>query len=248
MLRLKWQWSLRVKSNNRKIVITRSGSGNSKLKSLLTDFDVVEVPTIEILPINIDKLQKIIKDFRFTHLVFHSQNAIRIFFDEFLKYNNIEDLNRVKIYVVGKATKEALDNYGLKSYYPKNKFTGTELVKLIGDDDYKDRVIFLPHSDLTDQKLIDSYRELGEFYELAVYKSVIPERTKLDDDFTDITFTASSTFKNFVKMYGMDILKGKRIYSIGPVTTNVIKSSGIDIYRESEFSTIESLVKAIKES
>lgn len=238
-----------MKSNNRTVVITRSSSGNSKQRELLikVGFSVIDVPTIEIKPINLEKLREDILNFKFNFLIFHSQNAIKIFFNEFLKIKDINDLKNVKIYVVGSATKKAVEKYGLKCFYPENKFTGLELIKLIKADKSGNKILYLPHSDLTDELLINGYKNLGKFKHLSVYKSVIPEKIDLDNDFNDITFTASSTFKNFIKMYGKDILDGKRIYSIGPITTDAINKEGLKVYKESSVSTIEALVSSIEE-
>lgn len=238
-----------MKSNDRTVVITRSNSGNSKQKKLLLKlgFRVVEVPTIDIKPINIDELKKIILDFDFNYLIFHSQNAIKIFFEEYLKLKNIKDLIDVKIYVVGSATKKSILEFGLNCFCPKEKFTGFELLKLIHEDNNDNKRLFLPHSDLTDENLINGYKDLGEFKHLSVYKSVMPEKTELDEEFNDITFTASSTFKNFIKMYGREFLINKRIYSIGPITSAAIRKEGLKVYKEPRVSTIEALVDCIEE-
>lgn len=238
-----------MKLSNRTVVITRSNLGNSKQKDLLikAGFSVLEVPTIEIKPVNLYKLRDIILNFNFNYLIFHSQNAIKIFFEEYMKLKEIRDLYDVKIYVVGLATKRAIEKYGLNSIYPDKKFTGTQLLKLIHSDKTDGKKLFLPHSDLTDEKLICGYKDLGEFKHLKVYKSVMPKKIKIDRNFNDITFTASSTFKNFIKMYGKDELINKRIYSIGPITSAAIRKEGLKVYKESSVSTIEALVDCIEE-
>ncbi|WP_311443226.1 uroporphyrinogen-III synthase [Ezakiella coagulans] len=237
-------------SSKRKFVVTRNREKSSKLASVLRKLgvEVFEIPTIEIVPINEAELKKYVEDFSFTHLVFHSQNAIKIFMDEFLKTHDMSELKSVKIYVVGKATKEAIEKYGLSCVAPKEKFTGDELVKIIKEDDFKERKIFLPHSRLTRKELLEEYNTLGEFHNIPIYDSVIPkEIEELPEDFTDIIFTATSTFKNFIKMYGKESLSGKKIFSIGPITTDSIHECGFDVYKESEYSTIDSIIDCVEE-
>lgn len=237
-------------SVQRKFVVTRNREKSSRLASVLRKLgvEVFEIPTIEIVAINEAELKKYVEDFSFTHLVFHSQNAIKIFMDEFLKTHDMSELKSVKIYVVGKATKEAIEKYGLSCVAPKEKFTGDELVKIIKEDGFKERKIFLPHSRLTRKELLEEYNTLGEFHNIPIYDSVIPkEIEELPEDFTDIIFTATSTFKNFIKMYGKESLSGKKIFSIGPITTDSIHECGFDVYKESEYSTIDSIIVCVEE-
>lgn len=245
--------SLKMQSENsvqRKFVVTRNREKSSRLASGLRDLgvEVFEIPTIEIVPINEDELKKSLEDFSFTHLVFHSQNAIKIFMDAFLKAHDLSELKNVKIYVVGKATKEAIEKYGLSCVAPKEKFTGDELVKIIKEDGFKERKIFLPHSRLTRKELLEEYRTLGEFKNISIYDSVIPkEIEELPEEFSDIIFTATSTFKNFIKMYGKDSLSEKKIFSIGPITTDSVNEYGLEVYKESKYSTIDSIIDCVEE-
>lgn len=237
-------------SVQRKFVVTRNREKSSRLASGLRDLgvEVFEIPTIEIVPINEDELKKCLCNFSFTHLVFHSQNAIKIFMDAFLKAHDLSELKNVKIYVVGKATKEAIEKYGLSCVAPKEKFTGDELVKIIKADSFKERKIFLPHSRRTRKELLEEYRTLGEFKNISIYDSVIPkEIEELPEKFTDIIFTATSTFKNFIKMYGKDSLSGKKIFSIGPITTDSVNEYGLEVYKESKYSTIDSIIDCVEE-
>lgn len=245
--------SLKMQSENsvkRKFVVTRNREKSSRLASGLRDLgvEVFEIPTIEIVPINEDELKKCLDDFSFTHLVFHSQNAIKIFMDAFLKVHDLSELKNVKIYVVGKATKEAIEKYDLSCVAPKEKFTGDELVKIIKEDGFKERKIFLSHSRLTRKELLEEYSTLGQFKNISIYDSVIPkEIEELPEEFSDIIFTATSTFKNFIKMYGKDSLSGKKIFSIGPITTDSVNEYGLEVYKESKYSTIDSIIDCVEE-
>lgn len=83
-------------SSKRKFVVTRNREKSSRLASGLRKLgvEVFEIPTIEIVPINEAELKKCVEDFSFTHLVFHSQNAIKIFMDEFLKKQDLSELKK----------------------------------------------------------------------------------------------------------------------------------------------------------
>ncbi|MCI6609571.1 MAG: uroporphyrinogen-III synthase [Ezakiella sp.] len=233
---------------NRKIIITTTTG-----RKLWYEKDLIEmgmepilVPTIEIVPINRDKLTEIIKDNDYNTLIFHSQYAVKIFIEEYKKFFLPSELNKINIYSVGKKTCEMLMNYGVNSIYPKFEFTGDALFNLIKSDGKDNLKIFFPHSKLTDEKYIINYKTLSELKNLVVYDNQIPRKIKKIKDFTDIIFTASSTFNNFIKIYGKDILKDKKIFSIGRITSKAINNAGLKVYKEPKESTIDSLLAEIR--
>lgn len=99
---------------------------------------------------------------------------------------------------------------------------------------------------MTDEKYIINYKTLSELKNLVVYDNQIPRKIKKIKDFTDIIFTASSTFNNFIKIYGKDILKDKKIFSIGRITSKAINNAGLKVYKEPKESTIDSLLAEIR--
>ncbi|MDB5295768.1 MAG: cysGA hemD, partial [Phycisphaerales bacterium] len=64
-----------------------------------------------------------------------------------------------------------------------------------------------------------------------------------------VTFTSSSTAKNFMALLGPDHrerLAGVRVASIGPVTTATLKELGLDPAAEAETSDLTGLVAAMR--
>ncbi|OQB71683.1 MAG: uroporphyrinogen-III synthase [Deltaproteobacteria bacterium ADurb.Bin135] len=80
-------------------------------------------------------------------------------------------------------------------------------------------------------------------YRTALPKNIVPLTSKPDI----ITFTSSSTVKNFVTLYGKKTLGKMVIASIGPVTTKTINSLGLTVHIEAERYDIPGLVEAILE-
>jgi uroporphyrinogen III methyltransferase/synthase len=64
-----------------------------------------------------------------------------------------------------------------------------------------------------------------------------------DADF--ITFTSSSTVRNFVEATGDGIPKGARVVSIGPVTSEAIREAGLTVDFEAQRHDIDGLVAAL---
>ncbi|MEK7404976.1 MAG: uroporphyrinogen-III synthase [Acidobacteriota bacterium] len=88
---------------------------------------------------------------------------------------------------------------------------------------------------------------------VETYRTVIPDDAaeRAREIFTAerkadwITFTSSSTVKNFVRAAGVEVLRGVRVASIGPVTTATARGHGLEIAAEAEPFTIDGLIEAI---
>ncbi|MPN34531.1 hypothetical protein SDC9_182025 [bioreactor metagenome] len=69
-----------------------------------------------------------------------------------------------------------------------------------------------------------------------------------DENVDYITFASSSTVKNFITLIGeenLQQLKNKNIISIGPITSKTIEEYGLEVYKEAEVATIDSMIDAI---
>jgi uroporphyrinogen III methyltransferase/synthase len=64
-----------------------------------------------------------------------------------------------------------------------------------------------------------------------------------------VTFTSSSTVRNFVEMLGEDFIgesmRGMAVASIGPITSRTAREMGLEPRVEAEVSTIPGLARAI---
>jgi uroporphyrinogen-III synthase len=68
-----------------------------------------------------------------------------------------------------------------------------------------------------------------------------------------VTFTSSSTVRNFVELLGgrgrpphiPDLLDGVRLASIGPITSATLREFGLPVHVEAEEYTITGLTRAI---
>ena len=60
-----------------------------------------------------------------------------------------------------------------------------------------------------------------------------------------ITFTSSSTVRNFVAMAGAESIAGVKVASIGPVTSAAARALGIEVAVEASEFTVDGLVEAI---
>ena len=111
--------------------------------------------------------------------------------------------------------------------------------------------ILIPRSENAREFLADKLKEICKVTEVFSYKTVIDEKSReiaddvLNSDVDYITFTSSSTVKNLVEIAGenyKELLKGKKLVSIGPVTSKTIEEFGLEVYKEAEVSTINGVI------
>jgi uroporphyrinogen III methyltransferase / synthase len=91
-------------------------------------------------------------------------------------------------------------------------------------------------------KIIDLYDIVIPSESHLALKEALRERV----DF--VTFTSSSTVRNFIKLLGRDYqrkLSGIKLASIGSVTSGTLKDFGLKPYIEAKVYTIEGLVNAM---
>jgi uroporphyrinogen III methyltransferase / synthase len=83
---------------------------------------------------------------------------------------------------------------------------------------------------------------------IPIYKTTLPEDViPLTEKPDIVTFTSSSTVKNFITLYGKEILEGVLVASIGPVTTEALKKNNINVHIEASRYDILGLLDAIEQ-
>ena len=84
---------------------------------------------------------------------------------------------------------------------------------------------------------------------VEAYRTVVPESTAgraAEVAGADcVTFTSSSTVRNFVAAFGAAALDGAQVASIGPVTTRTARELGVTVAAEAKVFTMEGLVASV---
>ena len=98
--------------------------------------------------------------------------------------------------------------------------------------------------------LPDALRKRGAQVDVVtLYETVAedpdPDALERARDADFITFTSSSTVRNFVDATGDGIPKGAQVISIGPVTSEAIREAGLSVDVEAERHDIDGLVAAL---
>lgn len=191
-------------------------------------------------------------------IIFTSVNGVQAFFDAMRESGmDIRCLGKAKICAIGPKTKEALEAKGLVVAAMPEKFVAESVLECLKPLLNFGEKILLPRSDLARTLLVDTLRDLG-----MKVDEVVAYRTKKVDRFNDeileklrdksihiVTFTSSSTVKNFMELVGdKEILEGIRLASIGPVTTKTLAEFGLTPDIEATDYTIKGLFNAIVEA
>jgi len=255
-LREKLNWYESLPLFGKRIVITRSSGQAGKLAALLDEMgaETVEIPVISIKSVDdyktIDTAVERINDYDW--LIFTSVNGVRMFFERFFLLNDIRDLSGVKLAAIGPATKKELEALHVKvDFLPSEYVAECFTDEFIRDYEIKERKFLLISSDKARDHILKTFTQLGGHCTALIgYKTSAGKLSR--EEFNEkinglsidwITFTSSSTVKNFFKLYGGK--KRFKIASIGPVTSASVRDAGFSPDVEADEHTIPGLVKAI---
>jgi uroporphyrinogen III methyltransferase / synthase len=247
------------------VIVTRSRDQASEFSERLIDLgaNVLEFPTISITnPDNFDPLDKGIKSLDSTDwIIFTSVNGVESFFHRLFDLGgDVRDLKGVKICAIGPATTERIKEFHIRVDCQPPKYVAESVVEVLKEiEELKGKQILMPRADIARSYLPEELQKLGaDVADVVAYKTVLASNgdaailENLKDGTVDIvTFTSSSTVRNFIKIVGENNLsefKEKvQFASIGPITTKTAEEMGIKVSIKADEYTIPGLVKAIVE-
>ena len=258
-LREKLKWFDEKILFGKKILVTRARSQASVLTKKLKTLgaEVIEFPTIKISPPS-DKYESAdiaIKNLSdYNRIIFTSFNGVEKFFERlnFLG-KDTRALGNLKVAAIGSATANKLFRFGIIADNVPKEFRAEGLI-----DELKNYVdgekILLVRAEIARDILPVELEKFGAKVTVApIYKTESASenseqiRKLLDNGKIDVvTFTSSSTVKNFVEAVGAESLKKILTAVIGPVTGETLEHFGINANIVATEYTIEGLVEAVK--
>jgi uroporphyrinogen III methyltransferase/synthase len=152
-----------------------------------------------------------------------------------------------------------LESYGLLVDYVPGEYRAEQIVEGLKDRMKAGERVLLPRADIARKVLPDALQQKGAMVtEVPAYKTVMaegdvaPVRDMLQNgEIQVITFTSSSTVRNFVKMLATPdlnaLLQGVTVACIGPVTADTARELGVKVNIIAKEYTIDGLVQAILE-
>lgn len=242
------------------IIVTRSRTQNSILVEKINDLggNPIEIPTIKTEKIeNNLVLETEIKEIsKYTYLILTSKNGVDIFFDKLSEMGlDCRVLSNLKICAVGSSTSDELKKRGIIADIVPKRFVAESLYEELEKKINKEDKVLIPRAQNARDYLVNKLSEICTVKEVHTYRTVVDTNRKekiLDilnsKEIDYITFTSSSTVKNFIEIIGrenINLLEGIKVISIGPITGDTINDLGIGCYKESDVCTVNGVVDTI---
>lgn len=257
-------WLERKELWGSKIVVTRARAQASTMVKKIEELGglAIELPSIEIQKeTNLSRLYEAFEHLQdYDWLIFTSVNAVDIFFAELQKNHlDIRSLYGIKICAIGPATRMRLEERGLIVELVPDEFVAEGIIKKMASSVKAGERVLLPRARDARKILPEGIRQLGaELDEIYLYKSIISNN--IDEEQLEevkygkvdyLTFTSSSTVKNFVNILGKDSIKDfnfrVKVACIGPVTAATAEEYGFTVDILADEYTIDGLLNAVKE-
>jgi uroporphyrinogen-III synthase len=244
----------------------QAGALSAELRKL--GADVIEIPFIEIRkPRSFGPLGSALKNLSsYDWLILTSVNGVEAMWER-MKHLRLTKRppETVQIAAIGPATKKAIERRGLNvNVVPKEYVAESVVRSLLGK--VKGKRVLLVRAKVARDVIPRELRKAGAHVDVVeAYETVAPEtsRRRLQAALKNpkrrphvVTFTSSSTVRNFVELMGSAggrgrppyaNLDGIRMASIGPVTATTLREFGLSVDIKAKEFTIPGLVAAIAE-
>ncbi|HEX8905582.1 MAG TPA: uroporphyrinogen-III C-methyltransferase [Longimicrobiaceae bacterium] len=257
-LRGELAWFDRRPLSGRRIVVTRARAQASNFASALEELgaEVVQLPVIRITPPEDPApLREAAEGVAgFDWLVFTSVNGVERFFVVLAELGrDARALAGVRVCAIGPATAAEVARHGVRADLVPDEFVAEAAVEALAAEGVEGTRILLPRAEIARSVLPDGLRARGaEVVEVTAYRTVQDGagadevRRRLDAGEIDlVTFTASSTVRNFAELVGAGVGAAK-VASIGPITSQTVRELGMAVDVEAKEYTIPGLVDAIR--
>jgi len=246
------------------IVVTRTRQQASGLSERLAELgaNVIEAPTIELMvPADWTAVDEVLKSIAaFDWIVFTSQNGVQFTRQRLTELGlDARAFGGAKLAAIGDSTARAIrEKLFLSVDLCPQSFVAEALAdEFAARNAVRGRRFLLLRADIARPLLRERLLADGaaEVRDVAVYETKPSDA--LPGELLDalekkqvnwVTFTSSSTAKNFAALLGPDYrqrLEGVKIASIGPITTGTLNELGLPLTIQAESFDIDGLIDAI---
>jgi uroporphyrinogen III methyltransferase/synthase len=192
---------------------------------------------------------------RYGWVIFTSTNGVRFFWQRLEERGqDARIFDGAQLAAIGPVTAQALASRGLRADLVPDQYVAEAILEEIGP--IGGLRVLLPRADIARPALSEGLRQAGgEVDEVAAYQTVPASsddvrriREMLEAGEIDVlTFTSSSTVRNFVKAMGAvpHLPSGTVVACIGPVTAQTATELGLPVDVSASEHTIEGLLSAL---
>jgi uroporphyrinogen III methyltransferase/synthase len=238
-----------------RVVVTRARAQASGLAATLAALgaDVIELPAIRVVP-RIDSAE--VSDavgaiHSYALVCLTSPNGVRLLFDALEAAGlDARALANATVAAIGPGTARALAARGIRADVVPERSVAEALVESLEAVDVTDRPVLVARAADARDVLPDALRERRAKVDVvALYETVAeepdPEAVEAASSADYVTFTSSSTVRNFVAAVGGGFPERARVVSIGPVTSEAAREAGLTVDLEAESHDLDGLVEAL---
>ena len=257
-LREKLAWFEKRPLFGRRIVVTRTRkqAGGLSDRLRLLGADVLEIPTIRIIPPkNLMEFGELVRDaYQYDWVVFSSVNGVEAFFEMFLRlYDDLREIGNVRIAAIGPATAQRIRDYHLGVDLQPSEFVAEAVVRALQEQGSVENLkILVIRAEVSRDVLPKRLTALGAIVDEAAAYQTVPETDdphgvlkRFREEGADIiTFTSSSTVENFLNLQ-LPWPPGLRTVSIGPITSETMRKCGLRVDIQANQYDIDGLIEAI---
>jgi len=251
-----------------RVLVSRARKQAGALSSTLKELgcQVIEIPFIEIRkPASYKPLDSALNNFAtYDWLVLTSVNGVEALFERVTKRKVVRtSLAHLKIAAIGPATKKAIEKHGLKVSVTPKEYVAESVVASLHKR-VKGKRVLLVRAKVARDVIPRELRKAGAKVDvIEAYETIVPKSSqrRLRAAIASkqkphaITFTSSSTVRNFVGLLGLRSARaalkkaspsrGVHSASIGPVTSATLREFGLPVDIEAKRFDIPGLVAAI---
>lgn len=263
-LRKTLKWRERLPLFGKRILITRApGQAHTFARKVMElGGEPVCLPVIDLVPPDdytpLDRALARLPEYDW--VVFTSANGVK-FFVQRLQELRI-DIRQVRgeIAAIGPATAAALSRLGLQVAYQPGEYRAEALLEGLAERIPPGSRVLLPRAAGAREVLPEGLRSRGIEAEVVPAYRTVPAGARYRGAVQEllengrihvITFTSSSSVRNFVSLFAgkdlKELLGGSRVACIGPVTAETARSLGLRVDIVAREYTIEGLLESIVE-
>jgi uroporphyrinogen-III synthase len=239
----------------------QAGALSTELRKL--GATVIDIPFIEIRkPRSFESLDTALQNLAdYDWLILTSVNGVEAMWERITKLRLAKsDCAHLSIVAIGPATKKAIEERGMEVDVVPKEYVAESVVRSLRRRVKAKRVLLVRAKIARDVIPLELRRAGAVVNVVEAYETVVPpsSRSRLRSLLRNanrrphvITFTSSSTVRNFVKLAGSRVipnLEAIKLASIGPVTSSTLREFGLRADIAARQFTISGLVEAIVQS
>jgi uroporphyrinogen III methyltransferase/synthase len=262
-LRPKLNWFEQRPLFGKRVLMTRAKEQAGELAARLAGYgaEPIEAPTITIIPppdwTPVDHAIGEIGSYHW--IIFTSVNGVSRFMTRLLARGlDSRCLAGRRVCCIGPRTAQELEKFGIRADVVPAEYQAEGVLATLSRHDLKKTRILIPRAEVARELLPDELRAAGAHVDvIPVYRTLTPDQGSggwrqelMDRRIHVVTFTSSSTVRNFVTMLGgaeavKPLLQSVLIASIGPITAKTVEEYGLTVSIMPSENTIPALVDAI---